>query len=75
MMTRKNDDKEPSYGKIMTNLLIPKDSRTNPRRILSGIAFITVVVVFLFAALSRSCQRDAAEEPARSAVSTRVDAG
>jgi hypothetical protein len=74
MMTRKNNDKEPSYGKIMTSLLIPKDSRTNPRRILSGIAFIAVVVVFLFAALSRSCQRDAAE-PARNAVATRVDAG
>ena len=32
-----------SYGKIMTSLLIPKDSRSNPKRILSGFAFIAFV--------------------------------
>jgi hypothetical protein len=67
MMARKRNTDEPSYGKIMTSLLIPKDMRTNPRRILSGIAFIAVVVVFLFAALSRGCQRDLPPEPSRSA--------
>lgn len=48
-----------SYGKIMTNLLIPKDSRSNPKRILSGIAFVAFISFFLFASLSRGCQRDA----------------
>jgi hypothetical protein len=59
MMRRKHDEKEgkePSYGRIMTNLLIPRDLRSNPRRVVSGIAFIALIVVFLFAALSRSCQ-------------------
>lgn len=51
-----------SYGKIMTSLLIPKDSRTNPKRILSGIAFLAFVCFFLFAALGRGCQRDAMEQ-------------
>lgn len=51
-----------SYGKIMTSLLIPKDSRSNPKRILSGIAFIAFVCFFLFAALSKGCQRDAAQQ-------------
>ncbi len=58
-MKKTNKDKEPSYGKIMTGLLIPKGSHSNPRRILSGIAFIALVAFFLFAALNRSCQRDA----------------
>lgn len=60
-MRAKHDDtkeKEPSYGRIMTTLLIPKDLRSNPRRVVSGIAFIALIVVFLFAALSRSCQPD-----------------
>ena len=55
-----------SYGKIMTSLLIPKDSRSNPKRILSGIAFLAFVCFFLFGALSKGCQRDAnapQEEP------------
>jgi len=52
-----------SYGKIMTSLLIPKDSRSNPKRILSGIAFLAFVGFFLFAALSRSCQREAMQQP------------
>lgn len=51
-----------SYGKIMTSLLIPKDSRSNPKRILSGIAFIAFVVFFLLAAMGRGCQRDAAQQ-------------
>ncbi|WP_319582252.1 hypothetical protein [uncultured Pseudodesulfovibrio sp.] len=44
-----------SYGKIMTSLLIPKDARTNPRRILSGIAFLAFVCFFVFGTLYRSC--------------------
>lgn len=58
-MRTKHDEtseKEPSYGRIMTTLLIPKDLRSNPRRVVSGIAFIALIVFFLFAALSRSCQ-------------------
>lgn len=51
-----------SYGKTMTSLLIPKDSRSNPKRILSGIAFIAFVSFFLFGALSRSCHRDAVQQ-------------
>ena len=51
-----------SYGKIMTSLLIPKDSRTNPKRILSGIAFLAFVCIFLFSALSRGCQQEAGQE-------------
>lgn len=47
-----------SFGKIMTSMLIPKDSRSNPRRILSGIAFLAFVCFFLFAALGRSCRQD-----------------
>ena len=62
MSDQKNDSKEPSYGKIMTDMLIPKGSYSNPRRILSGIAFISLVVFFLFAALNRSCQRDVPQE-------------
>ena len=44
-----------SYGKIMTSLLIPKDARTNPRRILSGIAFLAFVCFFVFGTMYRSC--------------------
>lgn len=51
-----------SYGKIMTSLLIPKDSRSNPKRILSGIAFLAFVCFFLFGALSKGCQRDNNEQ-------------
>lgn len=47
-----------SYGKIMTSLLIPKDSRNNPKRILSGIAFLAFICFFLFAALGRGCQQE-----------------
>jgi len=53
------DPNEPSYGKIMTGMLIPKDSRSNPRRILSGVAFILFVGFFLIAALGRGCRHDA----------------
>ncbi|MBI9080558.1 MAG: hypothetical protein JEY79_12565 [Pseudodesulfovibrio sp.] len=54
--------KEPSYGQIMTGLLIPKGSYSNPKRILSGIAFISLVAFFLFAALHRSCQKETPQE-------------
>ncbi|QGY39072.1 hypothetical protein GM415_02660 [Pseudodesulfovibrio cashew] len=53
----KRESGEMSYGRIMTSLLIPKDSRTNPKRILSGIAFLAFVCFFLFAAMGKSCQR------------------
>lgn len=48
-----------SYGKLMTSLLIPKDARSNPRRVISGIAFIAFVAFFVFGAMSRSCQQGA----------------
>lgn len=51
-----------SYGKIMTSLLIPKDSRSNPKRILSGIAFLAFVCFFLVSAFGRSCQREALQK-------------
>lgn len=62
-MSDKKDEKRGeingmSYGKIMTSLLIPKDARSNPRRILSGIAFLAFVCFFLFAAIGRSCQKE-----------------
>ncbi|XXJ18415.1 hypothetical protein ACR42D_02425 [Desulfovibrio caledoniensis] len=44
-----------SYGKIMTSLLIPKDARTNPRRILSGVAFLAFVCFFVFGTMYRGC--------------------
>jgi len=62
MSDPKKENKEPSYGQIMTDLLIPKGSFTNPKRILSGIAFISLVAFFLFAALNRSCQRETPQE-------------
>ena len=62
MSNQKDENKEPSYGKIMTDMLIPKGSYSNPRRILSGIAFMSLVVFFLFAALNRSCQKDELQE-------------
>ena len=51
-----------SFGKIMTSMLIPKDSRSNPKRILSGLAFLAFVCFFLFTALSKGCQRDALQQ-------------
>ena len=48
-----------SYGKLMTSLLIPKDSRSNPGRILGGIAFLAFIGFFLIGTLSRSCQPQA----------------
>jgi hypothetical protein len=60
MMRKKQhekDGKEPSYGRIMTSLLIPRDLRSNPRRVISGIAFIAIIVAFLFASMGRSCQQ------------------
>ncbi len=62
-----------SYGKIMTSLLIPKDSRTNPRRILGGIAFLAFICLFLFAGLSRGCRMENAQNGtgAPAATSTR----
>ncbi len=51
-----------SFGKIMTSMLIPKDSRTNPKRFISGIAFLAFVCFFLFAALSKGCQREAMKQ-------------
>ncbi|MCJ2166259.1 hypothetical protein DWB63_16925 [Pseudodesulfovibrio sp. S3] len=72
MMTDKKEEKRGeiqgmSYGKLMTSLLIPKDSRTNPKRILSGIAFLVFICFFLFAALPRSCERDdVQQEPQQS---------
>ena len=70
MVENRDDTKEEkrgeiagmSYGKLMTALLIPKDSRTNPRRILSGVAFIVFLAFFVFAAVSRGCHREAAQE-------------
>ena len=50
-----------SYGKIMTSLLIPKDARSNPRRVLSGVAFIAFIAFFVFAALGKSCQQTAVQ--------------
>lgn len=61
-----------SYGKIMTSLLIPKDSRTNPKRILSGIAFLAFVCFFLFAALGKGCQREQLQQPDEGATSSMV---
>jgi hypothetical protein len=46
-----------SYGKIMTSLLIPKDSRSNPKRILGGIAFLAFVCFFVFGTMYRGCER------------------
>lgn len=58
-----------SFGKIMTSMLIPKDSRTNPKRILSGIAFLAFVCFFLFAALGKGCQREMQKQQEESRVS------
>lgn len=62
MVEKKNEKRGEingmSYGKIMTSLLIPKDSRNNPKRILSGIAFLAFICFFLFAALGRGCQQE-----------------
>ncbi|WP_272699192.1 hypothetical protein [Desulfovibrio sp. Fe33] len=44
-----------SYGKLMTLLLIPKDSRSNPKRILGGIAFLAFVCFFVFGTMYRGC--------------------
>lgn len=51
-----------SFGKIMTSMLIPKDSRSNPKRIISGIAFLAFVCFFLFAAMGKGCQREAQQK-------------
>jgi hypothetical protein len=61
-MGKEQDDKRGringmSYGKIMTSLLIPKDARTNPRRIFSGIAFLAFVCFFVFGTMYRGCSR------------------
>lgn len=61
-----------SYGKIMTSLLIPKDSRSNPKRILSGIAFLAFVCFFLFAALSRGCQHEAKQQQEEQHISQHI---
>lgn len=67
-MTKKNRDEKKgeingmSYGKLMTSLLIPKDSRSNPRRILSGVAFLAFICFFLFAAMGKGCQREAVQQ-------------
>lgn len=58
-----------SFGRIMTSLLIPKDSRTNPRRILSGVAFLAFVCFFLLAAASRGCQENTAGQQEENRVS------
>lgn len=68
MMRKKQheiDGKEPSYGRIMTSLLIPRDLRSNPRRVISGIAFIAIIVAFLFASMGRSCQPSPDAPPAQ----------
>jgi len=59
-----------SYGKIMTSLLIPKDSRSNPKRILSGIAFLAFVCFFLFGALSKGCLREAEKQQQQESISS-----
>ncbi len=51
-----------TFGKIMTSMLIPKDSRSNPKRIISGIAFLAFVCFFLFAAMGKGCQREAQKQ-------------
>ncbi|WP_419786505.1 hypothetical protein [Pseudodesulfovibrio sp.] len=51
------DENEPSYGKIMTRQLIPRDARSNPRRVLSGIAFLVFIGFFLIASFGRGCQQ------------------
>ena len=56
---RPRDPNEPSYGKIMTSMLIPKDSRSNPRRIISGVAFVAFIAFFVFAAMGRGCTHPA----------------
>ncbi|WP_319541009.1 hypothetical protein [uncultured Pseudodesulfovibrio sp.] len=63
-----------SYGKIMTSLLIPKDSRSNPKRILSGIAFLAFVCFFLFAALGKGCQRDILQQQEEQQISQQTTA-
>ncbi len=65
-----------SYGKIMTSMLIPKDARSNPKRIISGIAFLAFVCFFLFAAMGKGCQREAQiqqEENRSSSLSTVIE--
>lgn len=62
-MTRKKEDPtELSFGKTMTNLLIPKNIRSTPKEVLKGVAFIAFICFFLFTFLARGCQRDAAIE-------------
>ena len=56
---RPRDPNEPSYGKIMTSMLIPKDSRSNPKRIVSGVAFVAFIAFFVFAAMGRGCTHTA----------------
>jgi len=58
MHEKKGEINGMTFGKIMTSLLIPKDSRSNPKRILSGFAFLGFICFFLFAALGRGCQED-----------------
>jgi len=61
-----------SYGKIMTSLLIPKDSRSNPKRIISGVAFLAFVCFFLFAAMGKGCQREAIQKQEEGRVSYKI---
>lgn len=51
-----------SFGRIMTSLLIPRDARSNPKRLLSGIAFLAFICFFLFSALGRGCHRETVEQ-------------
>ncbi|SOB58388.1 protein of unknown function [Pseudodesulfovibrio profundus] len=55
---KRGDINGMSFGRIMTSLLIPKDSRSNPKRIISGIAFLAFICFFLLSALGRGCQRE-----------------
>lgn len=61
-----------SFGRIMTSLLIPKDSRSNPKRIISGIAFLAFICFFLLSALGRGCQRDIVEQQPEQRISQRT---
>lgn len=73
MADKNKDNKELSFGKQMTSLLIVKDMRSKPKEILKGVAFLAFVCFFLFAALGRGCQeKNKLEEQQESRVSQSV---
>lgn len=62
MADKKDEPQELSFGKTMTNLLIPKNIRSTPKEVLKGVAFIGFICFFLFSFLARGCQREATQE-------------